>query len=113
MRALRTLRPGAAGTMRQLGEYGDRLVCVRYRYDEQSKKRYTTVELIVGEAPWQPPGEKIVRVRVNWGERELAIRIRKAGGKWDKQHKLWELPMRLVREFGLENRIMTQPDVQT
>jgi hypothetical protein len=34
---------------------GDRLVCVRYRYDEQQKKRCKTVELIVEEDGWEPP----------------------------------------------------------
>ncbi len=29
-----------------------KLVCVRYRYDAERKKRYKTVEIIVDEAPW-------------------------------------------------------------
>ena len=44
-----TLRPGQRGTRKLLTRYGDRLVCVRYRYDERRKKRYETVELIVEE----------------------------------------------------------------
>ena len=34
--------------------YGDRLVCVRYRYDAQRTMRLKTVEIIVAERDWQP-----------------------------------------------------------
>ena len=44
-----TLRSGQKGTKRLIAQYGKRLVCVRYRYDAQKKKRYKTVELIVEE----------------------------------------------------------------
>jgi len=33
MRVRLHLKPGQQGTRRLLEEYGDRLVCVRYRYD--------------------------------------------------------------------------------
>jgi hypothetical protein len=47
MRTLLHLKPGKKGTKQLLAQYGDRLVCVRYRYDAQRKKRFKTVELIV------------------------------------------------------------------
>jgi len=49
------LRPGQRGT-KLLREYGDRLVCVRYRYDEQNARRLKTVELVVEAVPWWPGG---------------------------------------------------------
>ena len=67
-----TLRPGDRGTHRLAERYGKRLVCVRYRYDAGAGRRYTTVELIVAEAAWQPRARK---PRAN-----------------RSQHKLWELP---------------------
>jgi hypothetical protein len=42
-----TIRPGQRGAKKSMAQYGDRLVCVRYRQDEQRKKRFKTVELIV------------------------------------------------------------------
>ena len=33
------LKPGQKGTKQLLSQYGDRLICVRYRYDVQRKKR--------------------------------------------------------------------------
>ncbi len=39
----------SGGTKKLLAQYGKRLVCVRYRYDEERRERYKTVELIVDE----------------------------------------------------------------
>jgi len=53
---IRTVRkPGDKGTQALMKQYGERLVCIRYRYDPARKKRYKTVELIVTEEDWQPP----------------------------------------------------------
>ncbi len=56
-----TMKPGQNGTKRYMENYGDRLLCVRYRYDKPKGRRYTTVELIEEDASWaaapcpQPP----------------------------------------------------------
>ena len=55
MHVLAVRRPGQKGTRRLCEQYGSRLVCVRYRYDADARKRYKTIELIVEEAGWQPP----------------------------------------------------------
>jgi len=54
MRAHVTLQPGQKGTKKLLAEYGDQLVCVRYRDDKASRRQLKTVELIVEERPWGP-----------------------------------------------------------
>src|SRR2546428_13822708 len=41
------LRPGMSGTKKLLARYGERLVCVRYRYDRATGRRVKTAELIV------------------------------------------------------------------
>jgi hypothetical protein len=58
MRTRLHLKPGQRGTKRLSEKYGDQLVCVRYRYDDATKKRYKTVELIVDVAEWQPRVKK-------------------------------------------------------
>jgi hypothetical protein len=101
-----TLQPGQKGTKRLAHQYGDRLVCVRYRYDPKKRRRYKTVELIVDEQAWAPepkPGA-VVAVRVRWGEAELARAVRAAGGEWDKTKKVWRLPYREVVALGLQQR---------
>jgi hypothetical protein len=47
MQARRTLARGQNGTKKSLGRYGEQLICVRYRHDEQRRKLFTTVEIIV------------------------------------------------------------------
>src|SRR2546425_12871306 len=49
-----TLHPHQRGPKQLLAQYGNRLVCVRYRYDDQRRKRFKTVELIVEEGEWEP-----------------------------------------------------------
>jgi len=54
MRTRLTLQPHQHGAKQLLAQYGDRLVRVRYRYDEPQKKRIKTVELIVEKSVWEP-----------------------------------------------------------
>lgn len=48
------LKPGQKGTKRLVEQYGESLICVRYRYDKTLGVRLKTVEVIVEEKPWQP-----------------------------------------------------------
>jgi len=102
------LKPGQAGTKKLVEKYGDMLVCVRYRYDEEKKKRYKTVELIEAEANWVqvPAANAIVVVEIVWGELELARQVKQAGGQWNPEHRGWELPYSQVISMGLEARVI-------
>lgn len=57
MRVRLVRRPGQHGTKTYMEQYGDKLVCVRYRYDQATKRRYKTIEIVVEEAPWEPKGQ--------------------------------------------------------
>jgi hypothetical protein len=96
-----------------LAQYGDRLVCVRYRYDAQRKKRFKTVELIVAERAWEPPpprfaADTIVEVRVGFAEVELRDQVKQAGGKWNPTRKVWELCYEHVVALKLEARMVEE-----
>ncbi|RMD79129.1 MAG: hypothetical protein D6823_05000, partial [Chloroflexi bacterium] len=54
MRTRLKLKPGQRGTKKLQALYGDRLICVRYRYDAESGRRLKTIELIVEEKVWVP-----------------------------------------------------------
>ncbi|MGQ9480368.1 hypothetical protein [Chloroflexus sp.] len=54
MRTRLKLKPGQRGTKKLQAMYGDRLVCVRYRYDIETGRRFKTIELIVDEKAWSP-----------------------------------------------------------
>jgi hypothetical protein len=110
MRTRLHLKPGQRGTKQLLAQYGDRLVCVRYRYDARRKKRFKTVELIVAERDWDPPATRPaddapVAVRIDFAEVELRQRVKRAGGKWNPDRRVWELPYAQVVALKLEARI--------
>lgn len=108
------LKPGQKGTKKLLAEYGERLICVRYRYDEQRKKRLKTVELLVAERDWEPrqPGftrHEIVGLRVAFAEIELRDRVKQAGGTWNPDRRVWQLRYDRVLALGLKSRIVAEP----
>lgn len=43
----KTIQPGEMGSKHLHQQYGEQLVCVRYRVDRFLQKRFTTVEIIV------------------------------------------------------------------
>jgi hypothetical protein len=113
MRTRLHLKPGQKGTKELLAQYGDRLVCVRYRYDTQRKKRFKTVELIVAERDWEPPAprftaETIVGVRIGFTEVDMREQVKQAGGKWNRSRKVWELRYDQVVALRLEARIVEE-----
>ena len=111
MKTVKTLLPGQAGTKKFVKQYGEDLVCVRYRYDEEKQLSVKTVELIVEKNslkkdPKKIPGNKIVHVSIDYEEMELRRQVKSVGGKWDKEKKLWELVYKDVVELGLTDRIV-------
>ena len=80
------LKPGQKGTKRLTDKYGDALVCVRFRYDAESRQRLKTVELIVERADWTSPAPKYsvdtpVPLRIEGYEKELRAQAKAAGGR--------------------------------
>jgi hypothetical protein len=113
MRARSKLKPGQPGTQKLVKQYGRQLVCVRYRYDAIRRKRYTTAEIIVGEAEWDPLPSAVARrelvwIRVGIEEIKLREKVKACGGRWDAEKRLWKLPMEQVLRLGLTARL-TKP----
>jgi hypothetical protein len=115
LRVRLNFNPGQDETKHLLRQYKDRPVCVRYRYDEKSKKRYTTVELIVEQEHWQP--DTIVRTASGYDEADLQQKVKDAGKrknrlsgcrlsgrklvlKCSKSTKTWKIPFKTVRKPG-------------
>ena len=117
MRIRLTLHPGQNGAKQLRAQYGDRLVCVRYRYDEHQQKRFKTVELIVEEREWRPNGapgvnEQLVGVQIAVREVELRGRIKQAGGRWDAQRQVWEMRYEQAVVLGVTERIVKTESVR-
>jgi hypothetical protein len=111
--SVRKVMPGQPGTKKLVEKYGDALVCVRYRYDSERQKKIKTVELVIEESNWRKnvrriPANKMVYVRVAYGEVRVGRLVKAAGGRWNRNKKLWELPYREVQALGLEERIIPE-----
>ena len=115
MRTIKKIMPGMKGTKKLVGIYGNKLVCVRYRNDYEHKRRLKTIELIIDDNPLvtnssRIPMNKIMRLKVKYGEVHIGKLIKSAGGRWNRQEKVWELPYKEVLALGLEKRIVAKGD---
>ena len=107
------LKPGQKGTKRLMEQYGDALVCVRYRYDEKTQKQYKTVEIIVSESEWTPPPAKytdgsIVPLKISINETALQEQVKAVGGRWDKEQQIWLVPFGCIAGTKLEKFIAVE-----
>ena len=103
------LKPGQKGTKHLVEQHGDRLVCVRYRYDAVRRKRIKTVELVVAESPWDPrfAPDAIVALRVAFNDVATRKRVKQAGGAWNPAETVWQLRYDRVVALGLRRRVVT------
>jgi hypothetical protein len=104
------LKPRQKGTKRLTDKYGDALVCVRFRYDAESRQRLKTVELIVERADWTPPAPKysaatLVPLRIEGYEKELRAQAKAAGGRWNPDKQLWFVQYGKIAGTQLEKHI--------
>ena len=111
MKVRRILRAGQPGTKKLVKRYGDNMLCVRYRYDEDKLMMYKTIEIIIDEKPWQRnikkvPKHKIMNIRIDYNEVELRKKIIEYGGRWDPQKKLWTISYEKIKELDLLERIV-------
>jgi hypothetical protein len=109
----RTLLPQQKGTKKFLRRYGDRLVCVRYRYDTEQQRTITTVEVVVDKRPWAPDPQRMnlntrLSLKFEYGEVGVGKTIRATGGIWDTQQKVWKLAYKQVVALGWLDRIVSE-----
>ncbi len=105
------LKPGQKGTKKLAAEYGDALVCVRYRYDEKSGTRFKTVELIVESKPWTAPAPSfadtdLVPVYIGFSDKDSREIAKEVKGRWDPDQKLWFIRYGKIKGTALEKHII-------
>jgi hypothetical protein len=111
MKVVSVLRPGDAGIKRIEQQFGKKLICVRYRYDEEGDMTIKTVELILDKFKRKSkykkplPDEKHY-IRIEFKEIDLREKIKKAGGWWNMDKKVWELPYKEIVRLKLKDRII-------
>ncbi len=111
MRTRLTRQPGQPGTKQLVAEYGAKLICVRYRYDEARGRRVKTVELIVEETPYTPTviaykPQTLVGLQVGYEEAEIKRLVKAAGAKWNPTRRVWELRYDKAVVLELTSRIV-------
>ncbi len=122
MRTLRTLKPGQRGRKELLRRHGASLLCVRYRYDEDTREHLKTVELVVQrrrrEGETESAGSRKlggqaavavrrrVALRIGLRERDLQWRVKSAGGRWDPDRRLWFRERHAAERLDLLHRVV-------
>lgn len=107
-RVIKKLSPEQSGALKLARQYGETLVCVRYRKSADGFIRYTTVELVVDAAPLAKrlSGDALLAIQLEGREFELRQRVKSGGGKWDPEARVWRLPRRKVKHLGLLGRVV-------
>jgi len=110
LRTRLTLKPGRAGTHDLVEKYGEQLVCVRYRYDDELGIRYKTVELIVDEKPWKPRSAQyrptdLVHVQIEPHESQLRSALKLLGGRYHASSDTWLIAHAALTALRLTHRI--------
>ena len=86
------LKPGQKGTKGLLAQYGDRLICVRYRVWDPPRPRFAR--------------DQIVGLRIAFAEAAVRDRVKQAGGTWNPERRVWQLRYDRVIDLGLSRRIV-------
>ncbi|HUG25875.1 MAG TPA: hypothetical protein VMN83_25525 [Albitalea sp.] len=105
-RVMKKLNPSQPGARKLARIYGDALVCVRYRHDETSVLRYTTVELVVECMPLVGRTPKMVAVRIGFDEAGLQRLAQRHGATWDGQACVWHMTMETAKKLKLSDRVV-------
>jgi len=110
MKTRLTLRAGHVGTKRLTEIYGDSVLCIRYRYNEETRERLKTVELIIERSKWDPPAphflpSSIVSLRIAGYELEARKLAKAAGATWDSAKRLWLVKYGNIADSQLERYI--------
>lgn len=105
-RVTRKLSPAQPGAIKLARRYGQQLVCVRHRLDPTGNTRFTTVELVVEQAPIGVKPDQMVGVQIGYREGHLQSLVRAAGATWDREAKLWRMPLKIARLLQLRERIV-------
>lgn len=104
------LKPGQRGTKSLAKEYGDALLCVRFRYDAELRQRLKTVELVIERKEWAPPlprytADTLVSLCIKAADMQMRAQAKAAGGRWNPEKRLWFVKYGKIAGTSLEKHI--------
>ena len=106
---VKRLKPSQPGAVKLTRRYGDALVCVRYRHNAEGTHRYTTIELIVDDAPVAhrtPPDAAIVLIRLAFDDTNRRRRALANGAHWNANQRVWSMTCATAKKLGWVKRIV-------
>ena len=117
MDVIKKMQPGQPGAKRYTRQYGESLVCVRYRRDAANSRRVTTVELIVDDGFYHQETNPVIKtmysspnrnvyIRVGYEETWLRMQIKVVGARWVAEKRLWQMRYREAHKLGITDRII-------
>ena len=101
LRVAKTYGPGQDGAKRFARRYGDQLVCVRHRLNEDGLLRHTTVELLVESTPVASRQRSIIAVRVPAMDKRSRTLLLACGAIWKPKEKYWLVPHLIAKNLRL------------
>lgn len=106
LRVIKKIAAHSRGAKGLSAKFGEELICVRHRIDATGTKRLTTVELIVSESIINRRPGPTVDVHVRRSEKELQVKLKAAGARWDKTELVWRIRRSTAIALGLRERIV-------
>ena len=110
-KVVKRLRPDQRGALKLGRRYGDALVCVRYRHSADGRLRFTTIELVVDQAPVMRRSpikqDPIVLVRLPWMDQRSFTLLIGRGATWHRDRRIWSMPESMAKSFGPAARIVS------
>lgn len=113
MKAYGHLKPVQKGTHRLLAKFGAALLCVRYRYDEETGENLTTAEIIIERRPSnrsiRHQDTDVIAVAVPYAEQVLREKLKAVGGRWDPEQRVWRVRYGSIKtDSAIVNRIVPE-----
>jgi hypothetical protein len=107
------LIPGQKETKKLVAEYGDAFLRFRYRYDEPSRTRPKTVELIIEKNPRTPTPRRymdstLVPVRIGIRDKASRDQAKSAPVTWAPVAKAWYIEYGKIKGAELEKFIILE-----
>ena len=104
-RVAKKIKPNERGAIKIARNYGNELLCVRYRENPDGTERLTTVELVLERVMIQKRYDPIVSFKIKPEEVELRLVAQSKGATYDGKNQMWNLVRSEVLRMGLRSRI--------
>ena len=104
------IKPSQRGAIKITRNYGNELLCVRYRENPDGTERLTTVELVVERVMIQKRDDPIVSFKIKSDEVDLRRLAQCKGATYDSKNQMWSLVRSEVLRMGLRSRIAVTVD---